>query len=572
MLLLVGVQLLIPWIVRSLIQSVTADPPSPDSLPHITNLGLLALLVYVARAGLHFLRSYSAHVAGWGVVADVRKYIYEHIQRLSLRFYEDKQTGQLMSRIINDTDLFEQFIAHAVPDVLVNAITLVGVSAVLYNINSTLALFSLLPIPLVVLSLRIYARKVRPAFRARQKELGDLNATLNDNISGIREIKAFTREEDELARVGLRVDRYLRSNLSALKLMAVFQPFVEFTSSLGLLIVIYFGGRLALRQELPVADLVAFFLYLEMFYQPVRGLSNAWEQIQGSLAGADRVANILAEAPEIHASQGTAKFSGRARGDLAFKDVGFEYLGGNPILEGINLSIPAHSVTALVGPTGVGKTTLISLIPRFYNVTSGVITLDGQDIRGLSLESLRLQISIVLQDVFLFHGTVRENILFGSPHATEQELIAAAKTSNAHAFICDLPDGYDTLIGERGIKLSGGQKQRLAIARALLKDAPILILDEATSSVDTETEMLIQQALERLMAGRTTILIAHRLSTVRNAGQILVLEGKHIVEKGTHAQLLANNGLYKRLYTVQKQLEPVQPLLTNQSLQQGSGF
>ncbi len=557
MLLLVGGQLLIPWIVKNLISAVTADPPSPDILPYITRLSLLALIIYLARAGLQFLRSYMAHIAGWGVVADVRKHIYEHMQRLSLRFYEDKQTGQLMSRIINDTDLFEQFIAHAVPDVLVNLITLVGVSAVLFSINWQLALFSLIPIPLVVYSLRVYARRVRPAFRQRQVELGELNATLNDSISGIREIKAFAREEDEKNRVSYRVDRYLYSNLTALKLMAIFQPFVEFTSSLGLLIVIYFGGRLVLGQVLPVADLVAYFLYLEMFYQPVRSLSNAWEQVQSSLAGADRVAGLLAEEAEIRAHPGAVTLPGRAAGELIFTDVQFEYVPGSPVLEDINLYIPAHSVTALVGPTGVGKTTLVSLIPRLYDVDAGAITLDGRDLRQYTLESLRKQVSIVLQDVFLFHGTVRENILFGRPDASHDDVVAAARAANVHSFIMDLPDGYDTLIGERGVKLSGGQKQRLSIARAVLKDAPILILDEATSSVDTETEALIQQALDRLVVGRTTIIIAHRLSTVRNADQIVVLEGRHICEVGTHQSLMKNKGLYWRLFTVQQQLEPV---------------
>ena len=550
MLLLVGVQLLIPWIVRILIATITEPSATQASSDLIGRLALLALAIYVARAGLQFLRSYMAHVAGWGVVADVRLHIYEHLQRLTLRFYEDKQTGQLMSRVVNDSELFEQLISHAVPEVFVNVVTLIGVSAVLFTLNWQLMLLSLVPIPLVVLSLQIYARYVRPAFRERQKVLGDLNAMLNDNLSGIREIKAFTREDTEKQRIGMGIEHYRRSLLKALRLMATFQPFVEFTSSLGLLVVIYFGGQLAFQGALPVADLVAFFLYLEMFYQPVRNLSNAWEQVQTALAGADRVGELLQEKPEIRSRPNARTLAERARGDIRFLDVSFQYAQGDVVLDQVSLDIPAQQVVALVGPTGVGKSTLVSLIPRFYDVSSGSITLDGCDVRDLTLESLRQQISIVLQDVFLFHGTVRENILFGRPDATEDSLIAAAKVANAHDFIMALSDGYDTLIGERGVKLSGGQKQRLSIARAVLKDAPILILDEATSSVDTETELLIQQALERLIVGKTTIIIAHRLSTIRQADKIVVLEDKGIREMGTHDQLMALNGLYKRLNTV----------------------
>jgi ATP-binding cassette subfamily B protein len=555
MFLLVGVQLLIPWIIKDLIAAITDQMAANQTMSFITTLTLAMLGVYVLRAVLTFLRSYMAHVAGWGVVAEVRGHIYNHLQRLSLRYYADKQTGQLMSRVINDTDLFEQLIAHAVPDVLVNILTLVGVSIVLISINWRLTLLSIIPIPLVILSLRVYARYVRPAFRDRQKELGDLNALLNDNISGIREIKAFTREEEELQRVGLGIDRYRRSLLRALRLMAIFQPFVDFTSSLGLLIVIYFGGQLAFKGVLAVADLVAFFLYLDLFYQPVRNLGNSWEQVQGALAGADRVAEIMAEEPEIQDPASATHLPGRAKGDITFSGVNFHYNEGEAILEDINLEIPANHVVALVGPTGVGKSTLVSLIPRFYDVCSGKILLDGKDIRDLSLESLRRQVSIVLQDVFLFHGSVRENILFGRPDASEKDIIRAAKIANAHAFIMGLTDGYDTLIGERGVKLSGGQKQRLSIARAVLKDAPILILDEATSSVDTETELLIQEALERLMVGRTAIIIAHRLSTIRNADMIVVLDDRGIVELGTHTELIAQNGLYYRLNHVQKQLQ-----------------
>jgi ATP-binding cassette, subfamily B, bacterial len=551
---LVGVQLATPWVVRNLVATVQSQFSGQDSLALAGRLALLLLVLYVARAGMRYVSQYQAHVAGWGVVADMRCHAYAHLQRLSLRFYSEQQTGQLMSRVINDTSMLETLIAHAVPDTFVNVLTLIGVGILLAGMNWQLLLLTMLPFPLVALSMMSFAKYVRPAFRLRQRELAELNAAIADNLSGIREIKSFNREDMEAEHVNEHVHNHRDLSLRALRLMATFSPAVEFSSSIGTIIVIYFGGRLALQHVLPIADLVAFFLYLDLFYQPVRALAGSWESIQEAMAGTDRIADLLNEQPELLDRPDASPMPEHVVGRVTLDDVSFRYAEGDTILEHVTLDVPEHKVVALVGPTGVGKTTLVSLIPRFYDVSDGRLLLDGQDVRDLPLAKLRQQVSIVLQDVFLFHGTVRENILFGRPDATEPEMIEAAKVANAHEFIAALPHGYDTLIGERGVKLSGGQKQRLSIARAVLKDAPILVLDEATSSVDTETELLIQQALDRLIVGRTTIIIAHRLSTIRNADTIVVLAGKGIAEIGTHEQLMAKGGLYRHLCEVQRPL------------------
>lgn len=550
--LLVLIQLAVPWIVRVLVAGVEGSVTGQAAVSVVTALAGGLLVMYIIRAALRFVSSYAAHTAGWGVVADARQDVYEHLQRLSMRFFEDQQTGQLMSRMVNDTDKFENLIAHAVPENLVNALTVIGVSAVMFAMSWRLALITLVPIPLILAAVRVYKRRVGPAFHERQRRLAELNATLQDNLSGIREIKAFAREDREAHRIGGKIREYRTSLLLALRLMATFSPVVELASSLGSVVVIYFGGRLAFNHALPIQDLVAFFLYLEIFYQPVRALSGSFEQIQEAAVGAERVAELLNEKPEITDLPGARVMPEKIDGAISFRNVSFRYSRGETVLEDISLDIPARSVVALVGPSGVGKTTFASLIPRFYDVGAGSITIDGTDVRSFTVRSLRRQVSLVLQDVFLFNGTVRDNILFGGFEASEEQVREAARVANAEGFISRLPDGFDTMIGERGVKLSGGQKQRISIARAVLKDAPILILDEATSSVDTRTELLIREALERLMRGRTTIIIAHRLSTVRNADMIVVLDKRRLGEVGTHEQLMRRNGMYRSLVSLQE--------------------
>ena len=413
---LVGVQLVVPLLIRRMISVVTEPGISADDLAIITRMALFALSAYVLRSGLQFLRSYMAHYAGWSVVADVRASLYEHLQCLSLRFYENRQTGQLMSQVVNDTDLLEHLIAHAIPDLTANTLMLVGVVSILASINLPLTLLSLIPVPLIMLAMRLFNKRVRPAFRARQAKLGELNAALNDNLSGVREIMAFTREEAELARVGGRIQQYRDSMLHVLRLMATFHPLIEFTSSLGTIVLIYFGGRFILGQTLAIDDLVAFFLYLEMLYQPIRELSRVWESFQQALAGAERVNELFKESPSVVEKPDAKQLPPGVNPEIKFENVSFQYEEGDAVLENIDLVIPPGKVIALVGPTGVGKTTLANLIPRFYDVCEGSIKIDGHDIRDLTIKSIRQNISIVLQDVFLFHGTC---LLYTSDAADE---------------------------------------------------------------------------------------------------------------------------------------------------------
>jgi ABC-type multidrug transport system fused ATPase/permease subunit len=539
-----------PWMIRNLIGTVTDSAGRGVDIRRVSFLALALITIYLLRAVSRFGTDYVSHYAAWKILERIRSHLYNHLQNLSLRFFHDKKTGELMSRVIDDTRNFEQMLAHAIPTVVVNGLMVIGVSAILFSMNWRLALYTLIPIPLLFWMVLKFSKISRPMFREVQKENAEINAILQDNFSGIREIKAFTQEEYESRRTFARIAAYTKAMLRALRFTNAFHPSIEFISGLGTVIVIFFGGRLALANQLALEDLVAFLLYLGTFYQPITSFGMLNEGIQHALASAERVMEILNEEPEIKNAPDAIDLD-RVNGKLEFRNVSFRYVDNVPVLKNVSFKVQPGQMLALVGPTGVGKTTIANLIPRFYEPDSGEILVDDIDIRKIKLHSLRKQISLVSQDVFLFNGTVKENILYGRPDATEEEIIAAAKAANAHDFIMELPEGYNTRVGERSVKLSGGQKQRISIARAVLKDAPILILDEATSSVDTQTEKLIQEALDKLTVNRTTIVIAHRLSTIQQADQIIVLEEGEIVEMGKHDELLETGGLYSQLYRAQ---------------------
>lgn len=513
-------------------------------------IALALFVIYTLRAFMLFCRNYFGHKLAWRITGDVRVGLFAHMEKLSMQFFHNKQTGQLMSRVISDTAYFENLLAHALPDFITNIIILIGVCAILLTINPLLTLFSLIPFPLLIAASWVFIKKVRPEFRRAQAVIGDFSAQLQDSISGIREIQSFNQQTYEEGRVKAISDRYGRRIVSALKKSAIFHPSVELFSSLGTVLIIAVCAVAGASLNVPVADIVGFMLYLGLFYTPISTFARLIEDIQQSTAGAERVFALLDTPPDIFDRPGAVE-AGRLQGNIAFSHVNFSYIPGQPVLHDLSFTLPAGKMLALVGPTGVGKTTVSNLLCRFYEPDSGSITIDGHNIAELTLASLRSQISMVMQDVFLFNGTVEENIAYGNKNATPEQVEQAARTACAHEFIMQMPEGYKTYIGERGVKLSGGQKQRLSIARAVLRNTPVLIMDEATSSVDTETENHIRQAVDSLMGHHTMLVIAHRLSTVRRADWILVLENGVVKEQGTHELLLAAKGLYAQLCRAQ---------------------
>ena len=549
-LLLTGINLTAPKLLSKM-TGIVGGGVDDAALKQIVSLALGLLVLYLLRIVFRFLNNYLAHKAAWYLVGDLRDRMYKKLQSLDLGFFHDKQTGDLMSRVVNDTRDFELLYAHMIPDMITNLVTFGGVLTILLLINWKLALITCFPIPLILISGVIFAKKVRPYFKASQQNMGELNAKLQDNLSGLHEIQSFGQEKEEAALVSESNFTQVRAMLRALRASAIFHPSVEFVSSIGTVLVVAVGGYLAYLEQLSVEDIVAFVLYLGLFYAPISSLASWLENLQQSLAGAERVTLIL-DTPSAIENKEDAKDLKNVSGEISFRNVSFHYSNQVPVLKDISFTCKPGQMVALVGPTGVGKTTITQLISRFYDPVEGTVLVDGQDVRDVTLESLRKNISPVLQDTFLFHGSIADNIGYAKPDATREEIIAAAKAANIHEDILHMPEQYETQVGERGLRLSGGQKQRVAIARAILRQSPIIILDEATASVDVQTERQIQAAINNMAGKRTIVAIAHRLSTIKNADMILVIHEGEIKEQGSHEELLALGEIYAQMLKAQE--------------------
>jgi subfamily B ATP-binding cassette protein MsbA len=543
-----GIELVPPLFQRAIIDQVIGNAD-------LARLGLfigLLVGVYALQQLIDAADLFIRHALGERFILDLRVRIYAYLQRLSLSFFERTSTGELMSRVTNDVNALESFVTHGSALTAVDLLRLVGGAIVLLVLDVRLALLVLLPVPILAISLRYFNTRIRPVYRRIRARLGNINAQLQDSLSGIRVIQAFAREDQALARFSSESESYYQARVEGIRYWATFFPAMRFVASMGTVIVLGAGAVMVVDGSLSLGTMVAFLSYVVSFYEPINRLTEIDNIFQEAIAAGERIFELLDETADIQDAPDAMELP-PIQGNVVFDNVHFRYGTGEKVLHDVAFQMAPGSVVALVGPSGAGKTSIANLLCRFYDPMHGRISIDGHDLREVKLATLRSQVAVVLQDTFLFNATVRENLCFARPGASDQELIAAAKAAYAHEFIESLPAKYETEIGERGVKLSGGQKQRLALARAILADPRILILDEATSSVDAEAEYLIQQALDAVLEGRTALVIAHRLSTIRNADKIIALEEGRIVEVGDHRELMERGGLYSQLY--QRQLE-----------------
>lgn len=541
-----GANLYIPKIIKDLIDNVLVNKDF-TALNFIT----VSIVVVVVLQGLFLYgQTYFMAYVAQRVVIDIRRAVYQHLQRLSPAYFETRQTGAIMSYITNDVGALQSAMVDNVVDMVTQTVVLIGSIAFMFYIDWKLSLLTFATFPFIIQAMNISGRKLRVKSRVLQERAADITAFLQESIQSIRVIQSFVRENYELGRFDDENHKNFRASIKTVQVAAVITPIINILAALGVTAIIWYGGREVIYGQITSGWLVAYIAYATNLSNPVKRLSNVYGNIQRALAAAQRIFDVLDTQPEIQDFPGAVTLPS-IQGHVEFHNIFFAYKPGQPVLSDFSLDVKPGQMVAIVGPSGAGKTTIANLLPRFYEPYEGHITIDGFDIRTVTLESLRTQIGIVPQETTLFNGTVYQNILYGKLDASKEEVITAAQAANAHKFICEMSNGYDTQIGERGTQLSGGQRQRIAIARAILKDPRVLILDEATSALDTESEALVQQALDKLMVDRTSLVIAHRLSTVQQADLIIVMEKGRIVEQGPHLKLMSAGGLYSKLYNTQ---------------------